>query len=53
MPRFLTLVSALKVAWVLRAYATTPDDRDPAWLATMRARHHQWLAAQRAALTWA
>ena len=50
--RLLTLVLALKAARVLRAYATTSDDTCPAWLATMRTRHQQWLAAKRTALIW-
>lgn len=51
--RLLTLVLARKAARVLRAYATTcDDDTCPAWLATMRTRHQQWLAAKRAALIW-
>jgi Ser/Thr protein kinase RdoA (MazF antagonist) len=50
MPRLLTLVLALKVARLLRAYATTSDGGSPAWLAQMRTAHHQWLQAKRAVL---
>lgn len=52
MPRLHMLLSAVKVARLLRAYATTTDDNAPAWLAAMRTRHQHWLAAKRAALTW-
>jgi Ser/Thr protein kinase RdoA (MazF antagonist) len=52
MPRFLTLIAAHKVARLLLTYATTPADGNPAWVATMCARHEQWLEKQRAALTW-
>lgn len=52
MPRLLTLVLALKVARVLRAYATTTDSTCPPWLASMRSRHRRWLEAKRAALAW-
>lgn len=52
MPRLLTLVQAIKLARVLRAYSTTTDDTCPAWLAKMRASHQHWLAAKRTALVW-
>lgn len=51
-PRALILVQAWKVARLLRAYATTSDEGNPAWLDQMRIRHQQWLKAQRAALVW-
>src|SRR5260221_492704 len=53
MPRLFRLLLALKVARVLRAYATTSDGGSPAWLAQMWTAHHQWLRAKRAALIWA
>lgn len=52
MPRLLTLLLALKVARVLRAYATTTDFTAPVWLARMRLKHERWLEAQWAQLTW-
>jgi amicoumacin kinase len=52
MPRLGTLLVAVKVARVLRAYTTTTAAEDPPWLVCMRARHQQWLDAQRAALVW-
>ncbi|HEX6817782.1 MAG TPA: phosphotransferase, partial [Ktedonobacterales bacterium] len=53
LPRLLTLTLALKIARLLRAYATTNDDDvQPAWLARMRARHQRWLPAKRASLVW-
>lgn len=50
LPRLFTLVLAIKVARLLRAYATTSEDNCPAWLAKMRTTHQQWLRAKRAAL---
>ena len=51
MPRLLTLLLAVKMARLLRAYATTPTDGDsPAWVAQMRARHQRWLADNRSEL---
>jgi Ser/Thr protein kinase RdoA (MazF antagonist) len=52
MPRAHTLVQAFKVARLLRAYATTSDSGNPAWLAQMWSSHQQWLKAKRAALIW-
>src|SRR5579859_140004 len=52
MPRLLTLLLALKVARLLRAYATTSDAGSPAWLAQMWTAHQQWLKVKRAALIW-
>ena len=52
LPRLLTLLLAVKVARLLRAYATTTDDSYPAWLARMRTSHQRWLEAKRAALIW-
>jgi Ser/Thr protein kinase RdoA (MazF antagonist) len=52
LPRLFTLLLAVKVARLLRAYATTTDDTCPPWLAQMRARHQRWLAAKRAQLVW-
>ena len=50
-PRLRTLLLAVKVARLLRAYATTTeDDAYPTWLAQMRTRHQRWLETQRAAL---
>ncbi len=55
MPRMRRALIAFKTARLLRAYApdrldspTNPSDAP--WLATMRARHHQWLTNQRRAL---
>jgi Ser/Thr protein kinase RdoA (MazF antagonist) len=52
LPRVLTLLLAVKVARLLRAYATTTEDTCPPWLPQMRARHWAWLAAKRAELVW-
>jgi Ser/Thr protein kinase RdoA (MazF antagonist) len=52
LPRLLTLVQTFKVARLLRAYATTSDASNPAWLTQMRTRHHQWLQEKRTTLTW-
>jgi Ser/Thr protein kinase RdoA (MazF antagonist) len=49
LPRLVGLLSALKMARLLRAYATTGDG-GPAWVAAMRNRHERWLSARRAAL---
>jgi Ser/Thr protein kinase RdoA (MazF antagonist) len=55
LPRAFTLILALKVARLLRSYATTSDaanDGDhPAWVAEMQATHHKWFQAKRAKLT--
>lgn len=56
MPRLHSLLLAMKVARVLRAYAahevsvTTSDATTPVWLARMRTTHQQWLQAKRVAL---
>ena len=52
LPRLMTLLLAVKMARLLRAYATTTDENCPPWLAQMRARHQRWLVAKRAALVW-
>ncbi len=61
MTRMLTLLVAVKMAQVVRPYATLPadgagdvqtDPADPPWLAGMRTRHQCWLERQRAALEW-
>lgn len=52
LPRLMTLLLAVKMARLLRAYATTTDENCPPWLALMRERHQRWLAAKRAALVW-
>lgn len=55
MPQMQRALIAFKIACLLRAYAhdrldSPTDPSDPLWLATMRTRHHKWLANQRAAL---
>lgn len=51
LPRLLTLLLAVKMARLLRAYAaTTPDGDYPEWLTQMRDRHMRWLADKRAEL---
>lgn len=52
MPRLMMLIQAIKVARLLRSYATTTDDASPSWVAEMRATHQRWLAKKRLALTW-
>ncbi|MGH2486200.1 MAG: phosphotransferase enzyme family protein [Ktedonobacterales bacterium] len=52
LPRLLTLLLAVKMARLLRAYATTTDGEYPAWLVQMRVRHQRWLATKRAELHW-
>lgn len=52
MPRFLALLSAVKVARMLQAYATTPQTGNPAWVEEMRGYHQQWFARQRETLVW-
>lgn len=52
LPRVLILVLALKVARLLRAYATTSDGDSPEWLTQMRTAHQKWLQAKRAVLIW-
>ena len=48
LPRLVRLSSALKVARLLHAYATTDDTSSPGWVTAMRARHERWLRARRA-----
>lgn len=50
MPRLLNLLLAVKMARLLRAYATTNDENCPEWLTQMRTRHESWLAVRRAVL---
>jgi Ser/Thr protein kinase RdoA (MazF antagonist) len=50
LPRLGSLVSAVKMAQLLRAYATTDDANSPEWVTAMRARHERWLGARRAEL---
>lgn len=52
LPRLRTLLLAVKMARLLRAYATTTEGEQPAWLSQMRTRHQGWLAARRAQLMW-
>jgi Ser/Thr protein kinase RdoA (MazF antagonist) len=54
LPRLLGLVTAVKVAGLLQAYATTDDASSPGWVTAMRDRHRRWLGARRAELaaTW-
>jgi Ser/Thr protein kinase RdoA (MazF antagonist) len=47
LPRVFTLVLALKVAGLLRSYATASEDAAPPWVAQMRSHHQQWLKARR------
>jgi hypothetical protein len=49
----MTLQDAIKMARLLRAYASTTDDNAPAWAGSMRTRHQQWLEAKRKTLVWA
>jgi hypothetical protein len=48
----LVLLQAVKVARLLRAYATTSQDGNSEWVAEMRGYHQRWLEEKRAALTW-
>lgn len=50
MPRLVALILALKIARLMRAYATANANNGPAWLSTMWARHQRWLQAQHALL---
>jgi hypothetical protein len=50
--RMLVLLQAVKVARLLRAYATTSQDGNSEWVAEMRGYHQRWLEEKRAALTW-
>jgi Ser/Thr protein kinase RdoA (MazF antagonist) len=53
LPPLMTLQDAIKMARLLRAYASTTDDNAPAWAGSMRTRHQQWLEAKRKTLVWA
>lgn len=50
LPQLVTLLLAHKIARLLRAYATASEGNAPAWLATMRAAHQEWLRAKRVTL---
>lgn len=50
LPRLQRLLVAVKVGHLIAAYAATPPDADPAWLAVMRRRHATWLESKRALL---
>ncbi len=57
LPRLITLMTAIKVAQLVRAYADTTDDdgetgANPPWLVNMKTRHQTWLHAQRTRLVW-
>jgi len=50
LPRLVRLLSVVKVAGLLGAYAGVDRDGAPDWLTAMRARHERWLGSRRAAL---
>jgi Ser/Thr protein kinase RdoA (MazF antagonist) len=49
-PHCLNLLTAFKVAGLLRAYATTTEDGSTDWLMDMKRYHQKWLTARRAML---
>ncbi|TMC11555.1 MAG: hypothetical protein E6J41_05700 [Chloroflexi bacterium] len=50
LPRLVRLLSVVKVAGLLAAYAGVDRGDAPDWLTAMRARHERWLGVRRAAL---
>lgn len=50
LPDFHNVLLAVKIARLVRAYATTTGGEQPGWLIAMRARHEAWLAAHKARL---
>lgn len=50
LPRLQTLLLAVKMARLIRAYVNANAEHDPPWMAQMRGRHEQWLADRRAEL---
>lgn len=50
LPRLARLVTAVKVADLLRAYAGLDEDGAPEWLNALRARHRCWLDTSRSQL---